>query len=52
MQQINVYGCRGYLENVASNQNTQLLSIVIIRVPFEYAMIHVGRYGQTQVYYN
>ena len=29
MQQLNVYGCRGYLVNVASNQNIQLLSIVI-----------------------
>ena len=34
-----VYGCRGYLVSVASNQNTQLLSIVIIRVPFKSAMI-------------
>ena len=39
MQQLNVYGCRGYLESVASNQNTQILSIVIIRVPFESIMI-------------
>ena len=39
MQQLNVYGCRGYLVSVASNQSNQLLSIVIIRVPFDYAMI-------------
>ena len=40
MQQLNVYGCRGYLVSVALNQNTQLLSIVIIIVPFESTMIH------------
>ena len=40
MQQLNVYGCKGYLVSVASNQNTQLLFIVIIRVPFESTMIH------------
>ena len=35
MQQLNVYGCRGYLENVALNHSFQLLSTVIIRAPFE-----------------
>ena len=39
MQQLNVCGCREYLENVTSNQSFQLLSIVIIRAPFETAMI-------------
>ena len=39
MQQINVCGCRGYLDHVASNQSFQLLSTVIIRVPFKSAMI-------------
>ena len=39
MQQLNVYDCRGYLDNVASNQSFQLLSTMIIREPFEYAMI-------------
>ena len=39
MQQLNVYGCRRYLVSVPSNQSFKLLSIVIIRVPFEYAMI-------------
>ena len=39
MQLLNVYGCREYLENVALNHSFQLLSIVIIRAPFEYAMI-------------
>ena len=39
MQQLNVYGCRGYLVSVASNQSFQLLSIVIIRLPFESTMI-------------
>ena len=39
MQQLNVYGCSGNLESVDLNQNTQLLYIVIIRVPFEFAMI-------------
>ena len=39
MQQLNVYGCRGCLDSVASNQNTQILSTVIIKVPFEYTMI-------------
>ena len=39
MQQHNVFGCREYLENVASNQSFQILSIVIIRAPFEYAII-------------
>ena len=36
MQQINIYGCRGYLVSVALNQNTQPLYIVIIRVPFKF----------------
>ena len=40
MQQLNVYGCKEYLVSVASNQSFQLLSIVIIRAPFEYAIIH------------
>ena len=39
MQQLNVYGCRGYLVTVASNHIFQLLSTVIIRAPFESAMI-------------
>ena len=39
MQQLDVYGCKVYLENVASNQNTQLLSILIITIPFESTMI-------------
>ena len=39
MQQLNVCGCRGYLVSVASNHSFQLLSIVIIIVPFEYVMI-------------
>ena len=39
MQQLNVCGCREYLENVDSNQSFQLLSIVIIRAPFKSAMI-------------
>ena len=39
MQQLNAYGCRGYLVSVASNQSFQILSIVIIRAPFEYEMI-------------
>ena len=39
MQQINVYGCRGYLVIVNSNQSSQLLSIVIIKEPFESIMI-------------
>ena len=39
MQQLNVYGCRGYLESVASNQNTKLPYTMITRVPFESAMI-------------
>ena len=40
MQQLNVYGCRGYLVSVVLNQSFQLLSIVIIRVTLEYSMIH------------
>src|SRR5712692_4917554 len=40
MQQLNVYGCRDYLESVASNQSTQLPYTMITRVPFESAMIH------------
>ena len=39
MQQLNVYGCMGYLVSVASNQSSQLLYIVIIRAPFESVMI-------------
>ena len=39
MQQLNVYGCRRYLENVASNHSFQLLSTVIIIAPFESVMI-------------
>ena len=42
MHQLNVCGCREYREylvSVGSNQSFQLLSIVIIRAPFEYAMI-------------
>ena len=35
MQQLNVYGCRLYLESVVSNLSTQLLSNVITRVPFK-----------------
>ena len=41
MQQLNVCGCREYLENVALNQSFQLLSTVIIRAPFEYVMIQL-----------
>ena len=36
MQQLNVYGCREYLVSVASNQSFQILSIVIIRAPFNH----------------
>ena len=39
MQLLNAFGCMEYLENVASNQSFQLLSIVIIREPFESTMI-------------
>ena len=39
MQQLNVYGCRVYLESVASNKNNQLLYTMIIRVPFKSTMI-------------
>ena len=39
MEQLNVYGCRGYLVSVASNHIFQLLFTVIIRAPFEYTMI-------------
>ena len=39
MQQLNVCGCRGYLENVVSNKSFQLLSTIIIRAPFKSVMI-------------
>src|SRR5713101_8298827 len=42
MHQLNVYGCRVYLESVVSNLSTQLPSTVITKVPFESAKIHFG----------
>ena len=47
MQQLNVYGCRDYLESVASNQSTQIPSTVITRVPFESAKIQFRSREQT-----
>ena len=41
MQQLNVYGCRGYLVSVALNHSFQILSIMIIRSPFESVMIQL-----------
>ena len=35
MQQLNVYGCRVYLESVVSNLSTQIPYTLITRVPFE-----------------
>ena len=39
IQQLNVYGCRDYLESVASNLSTPIPSTLITRVPFESAKI-------------
>ena len=40
MQQLNVCGCRGYLQNVGSNQRLPLSSIVTTKDPFESLLIH------------
>ena len=39
MQLLNVYGCKGYLENVASNHIFQQSYIVTIKAPFESPLI-------------
>ena len=47
MQQLNVYGCRVYLDSVALNQSTQLPSTMITRVPFKSARIQFRSREQT-----